>query len=71
MPPMEFGSYMRHLRQEQSLSLREFVGMAGVSNFYLALVERGKRKPPGAEILKRLSPICNVPVMDLLKAADC
>ena len=65
----EFGNYLRRLRQEQRLSLREVEGMAGVSNSYLALVEQGKRKPPGAEILKKLAPIYDVPVRDLLKAA--
>jgi len=64
-----FGEYIRTLRLEQKLSLREVEQMAGVSNSYLGLIERGQRPAPGAEILKKLAPIYNVPVRDLLGAA--
>ncbi len=65
----DFGAYLRRLRLEQRLSIREVEGKTGVSNSYLALIEQGKRGPPGAEILKKLAPVYNVPVRDLLKAA--
>jgi transcriptional regulator with XRE-family HTH domain len=65
----DFGAYLRRLRQEQKLTLREVEKMAGVSNSYLALIERGLRKPPGADVLKKLAPVYNVPVKDLLREA--
>jgi transcriptional regulator with XRE-family HTH domain len=65
----DFGAYLRQLRLEQRLSLREVEERAGVSNSYLTLIERGLRKPPGADILKKLAPVYNVPVRDLLRAA--
>jgi transcriptional regulator with XRE-family HTH domain len=65
----DFGAYLRRLRQEQKLTLREVEEMAGVSNSYLTLIERGLRKPPGADVLKKLAPAYNVPVRDLLRAA--
>ena len=65
----DFGAYFRRLRQEQKLTLREVEEMAGVSNSYLTLIERGLRKPPGADVLKKLAPVYNVPVRDLLRAA--
>ena len=65
----DFGAYLRRLRQEQKLTLREVEEMAGVSNSYLTLIERGLRKPPGADVLKKLAPVYNVPVRDLLRAA--
>jgi transcriptional regulator with XRE-family HTH domain len=65
----DFGEYLRSLRLEQRLSLREVEERAGVSNSYLAQLERGQRKPPGADILKKLAPVYNVPVRDLLQAA--
>ena len=65
----DFGAYLRRLRLEQRLSLREVQERAGVSNSYLTLIERGLRKPPGADILKKLAPVYNVPARDLLKAA--
>lgn len=64
-----FGHYLRQLRLEQKLSLREVAAQADISNTYISLIERGYRKPPGADILKRLAPIYNVPVKDLLKSA--
>ena len=64
-----FGDYIRTLRLEQKLSLREVEKLAGVSNSYLGLIERGQRPPPGAEILKKLAPLYDVPVRDILKAA--
>jgi transcriptional regulator with XRE-family HTH domain len=63
-----FGEYLRTLRTEKGLSLRELEQHSGVSNSYLGLIERGQRPVPGAEILKKLAPVLDVPVRDLLKA---
>jgi len=64
-----FGEYLRGLRIEKRLSLREVEKMSGVSNSYLGLIERGQRPIPGADILKKLAPVYDVPVRDLLNAA--
>ena len=64
-----FGEYLRTLRLEQKLSLREAEKLSGVSNSYLGLIERGERPIPGADILKKLAPVYNVPVRDLMSAA--
>lgn len=64
-----FGDYLRNLRVEKRLSLREVEQQSGVSNSYLGLIERGQRPTPGADILKKLAPVYDVPVRDLLKAA--
>jgi transcriptional regulator with XRE-family HTH domain len=64
-----FGEYLRSLRVEKRLSLREVEEKSGVSNSYLGLIERGQRPVPGADILKKLAPVYDVPVRDLLKAA--
>ena len=64
-----FGEYIRTLREEQRLSLREVEKLSGVSNSYLGLIERGQRPIPQADILKKLAPAYDVPVRDLLKAA--
>jgi transcriptional regulator with XRE-family HTH domain len=64
-----FGEYLRALREEQRLSIREVERLSGVSSSYLGLIERGQRPVPGAEILKRLAPVYDVPVRDLLNAA--
>jgi len=64
-----FGQYLRRLRNDQRLSLRELEAKSGVSCSYLVQIEQGRRRPPQADILKKLAPVLNVPVKDLLKAA--
>ncbi|MDP3879841.1 MAG: helix-turn-helix domain-containing protein [Dehalococcoidales bacterium] len=64
-----FGSYLKRLRNEHGLSLRDVEAKAGISSSYLAQIEHGRRRPPGLDILKRLAPVYDVPVRDLIKAA--
>jgi transcriptional regulator with XRE-family HTH domain len=64
-----FGEYLRTLRLEKRYSLREVEELSGVSNSYLGLIERGQRPIPGADILKKLAPVYDVPIRDLLGAA--
>ena len=65
----DFGQYLKTLRQEHNLSLRDVGVKATISSSYLAQIEQGRRRPPGPDILKRLAPVYDVPVRDLLKAA--
>jgi len=64
-----FGEYLRTLRLEKRYSLRQVEELSGVSNSYLGLIERGQRPIPGADILKKLAPVFDVPVRDLLAVA--
>lgn len=64
-----FGSYLRKLRKEKGLTLKQVEKSAKVSNAYISLVERGRRNPPHPEILKRLAKAYDVPQRDLLVAA--
>ena len=64
-----FGEYIRRLRQEHGLSMRDVGAKAKISSSYLAQIENSRRNPPGPDILKRLSMVYDVPVRDLLKAA--
>ncbi len=64
-----FGDYLRTLRTEKRLSLREVEKLCEVAGSYISLVERGKRPIPGIDVLKRLSPVYDVPVRDMLGAA--
>lgn len=64
-----FGSYMRRLRKSRGLTLKQVETQAKVSNAYISLVERGLRRPPHPEILKRLAKTYDVEHRDLLIAA--
>jgi transcriptional regulator with XRE-family HTH domain len=65
----DFGEYIKNLREQHKLSLRDVAAKTGMSYSYLTQIEHGRRKAPGPELLKRLAPVYGVSVRDLLKAA--
>jgi len=65
----KFGNYMRKLRKEKGLTLKQVEQAADVSNAYLSQIERGVRNPPHPDILKRLAKAYEVTHRELLIAA--
>lgn len=64
-----FGEYLKDLREKQRMSLREAERESGVSNAYIAQIERGDRPPPSPDILRKLAPVYKITVKELLEAA--
>jgi transcriptional regulator with XRE-family HTH domain len=64
--PRDIGEFIRDLRRNAKISLRQLADQAGVSNPYLSQIERGLRKP-SAEVLQQLASALRVstPVMYL------
>jgi len=52
--PRDIGGFIRDLRRNARISLRELADRAGVSNPYLSQIERGLRKP-SAEVLAQIA----------------
>ncbi len=52
--PRDIGGFIRDLRHNARISLRQLAEQAGVSNPYLSQVERGLRKP-SAEVLAQIA----------------
>jgi len=52
--PRDIGGFIRDLRHNARISLRQLAEQAGVSNPYLSQIERGLRKP-SAEVLAQLA----------------
>jgi len=50
----DVGDFIRDLRRNARISLRQLAAQAGVSNPYLSQIERGLRKP-SAEVLQQLA----------------
>jgi SOS regulatory protein LexA len=50
----KFGAYLKKLRKESGLSIRQLEEKTGVSNAYLSQIENGKRGFPSPEILKKI-----------------
>ncbi len=69
MEETNFGHFLRNLREKQRMSLRDAEKASGVSNPYIAQIERGDRPPPKPEILKKLARAYNVTVRELFLRA--
>lgn len=65
----DFGKYLKNLRLMQRLTLREVENKTGVSNAYISQIERGIRRAPSPQILKKIAPLYKVTVKELLEAA--
>jgi transcriptional regulator with XRE-family HTH domain len=52
--PHDIGEFIKDLRRNARISLRELADRAGVSNPYLSQIERGLRKP-SAEVLAQIA----------------
>jgi transcriptional regulator with XRE-family HTH domain len=65
----KFGEYVRKLRKAKGLTLKQVEGAAEVSNAYISQIERGLRRPPHPDILKRLAKVYEVTHHELLIAA--
>lgn len=51
---MKFGEYIRTIRMEKKISLRNLASRVGISPPYLSDIEKGNRYPP-TKLLSRLS----------------
>ena len=70
-PTQELARYLRELRHERNLSLRDVERATDrvVSNAYLSQLEQGKRKEPGPKYLAALARVYDVPVQMLFEKA--
>jgi transcriptional regulator with XRE-family HTH domain len=59
--PRDLGEFIRGLRRNAQISLRELADRAGVSNPYLSQIERGLRKP-SAEVLQQIASALRVSI---------
>jgi transcriptional regulator with XRE-family HTH domain len=69
MKAKEFGKYLRTIRKNRKLTIRQLELYSGVSNGYLSQLETGKRGIPSPEILKKLSTPLGVSYEELMLKA--
>lgn len=69
MEPKDFGEYLRQLRKERKLTIRQLDMYSGVSNSYISQMERGERGIPSPEILRKLSKPLGVSYEELMVKA--
>ena len=65
-----FGEFLRSLRENRELTLRQVEERVRVSNAYLSQIERGERGIPNLKILKKLAEAYGVSVTELVDAAE-
>jgi len=63
---MKIGLFLKELRLKNSLTTKQVEVKTGISNSYISLIERNKRKP-SAEILNKLAKAYRVKTEDLLR----
>lgn len=63
---MKIGLYLKELRLKNNLTTKQVEVKTGISNSYISLIERNKRKP-SAEILSKLAKAYKVKTEDLLR----
>jgi transcriptional regulator with XRE-family HTH domain len=65
----KFGEYLKQLRDDRNMTLRDVEEKAKISNAYLSQVENGQRSVPTMKILSRLAQVYGVPVTLLAEQA--
>jgi transcriptional regulator with XRE-family HTH domain len=68
MSPEQIGNYLRNLRNQKHLTLRDVEGQSGASGSYLSQVEQGKRQP-SADLLRKIAPAYGASIRELLEIA--
>lgn len=69
MDSVEFGKYLKALREGNHLSIRKLSFLSGISISYISQLENGKRGIPKPCILKKLSSNLAVSYEELMAAA--
>jgi len=65
---IELGAYLKNIRENKDISLREVEKLTGIGYSHLSMIENGKRNVTPA-LLKNLSKIYNVDYIDLYEKA--
>ncbi|MCL6564075.1 MAG: helix-turn-helix domain-containing protein [Firmicutes bacterium] len=65
----ELGALLRTARKRLKLSLHAVAASVGMSPSYLSRIERGERRPPAPEVLRRLAPVLQLDTNVVLEAA--
>ena len=66
---MALGSYLKRVREQKSLSLRDVERLCKISSGHLSMIEHNKVKEPTPRILHSLARIYDVSYIGLMKQA--
>jgi HTH-type transcriptional regulator, competence development regulator len=66
---MNFGTYIKHLRNTAKITQRKLEELSGISNAEISRIETGERKNPSPQTLKAIAPHLGVTYDELMKKA--
>jgi len=66
----QFGAYLKKLRLDRNLSLRDVEKLTKISNPYISQIERGERGIPNFSIIKRLAETYGVTATEIFRNAE-
>jgi len=66
---MDFGRYLKKLREKRGLGIRQLSKYSGVSSAYISQIENGDRGTPSPRILQKLAAPLKVRLSELYDAA--
>lgn len=65
----DFGSYLRKLREARGISVNELARQVGISGAEMSRVERGVRQKINPYLLRKISPLLGVDILQLMRRA--
>ncbi|MBM7840647.1 transcriptional regulator with XRE-family HTH domain [Alkalihalobacillus xiaoxiensis] len=65
----EFGLFIRSLRKEKQMTIRQLELYSGVSHSYLSQLENGKKDIPSANVINKISKALKLPQELLMQKA--
>ncbi|MFX3616097.1 MAG: helix-turn-helix domain-containing protein [Sporolactobacillus sp.] len=69
MSTTEFGKYLKNIRTKRGLGVNQLAAYSGVSSSQISRMEKGERKKPKPDTIKKLSNALNVPYTEMMEAA--
>lgn len=69
MSDMEFGNYLKELREANDMTVNHLALLSGVSNAQISRIEHGLRGVPKPETIEKLAKALKVPYEEMMKNA--
>lgn len=66
MSPKRLSEVIKTLRTQRGLTQAQVARKAGVTKNYITMLERGERKNPSLDIMKKIARALGVPLTELL-----
>lgn len=66
---MNFGSHLRRIRRERSMSQRSLADRVGIDFTYISKIERGHLAPPSEDVIRHLAQVLDTDENKLMNLA--